>query len=74
MCRAGQNAFVDEFALVGLEAVPDKHDGRSQLPLQMVEEIHCELGVDVGSRVQAKVQSDPIACRRNASAAMAETF
>lgn len=63
---SGADAFVDELALVGLEAVPDKHDGRSQLPLQMLEEIHCELGVDVGSRVQAKVQSDPIACRRDA--------
>jgi hypothetical protein len=66
MCRAGQNAFVDEFALVGLEAVPDQHDGHFQLPLQMLKEIHCEFGVDVGGRVQAKVQSDPIACRRNA--------
>ena len=40
VCRTRQDALVDEFALVGLEAIPDEHDGRVQLTLQMLEEIH----------------------------------
>lgn len=60
MCRTRQDTFVDEFALVRLEAIPDQHDGCVQLMLKMLEEIHCTLGVDVGIRVEPKVQSNPI--------------
>jgi hypothetical protein len=66
MCRTGQDALVDELALVGLEAIPDEHDGGSQLPLQMLEKIHRALGIDVGVWMQPKVQSDPVACREDA--------
>lgn len=61
MRRAGQDALVEELALVGLEAVPDEHDGGAQLALQMLEEIHGALGVDVGIRMQPKVQSESVA-------------
>jgi hypothetical protein len=60
MCRTRQDTFVDEPALVRLEAVPYQHDGRVQLMLKMFEEIHCALGVDVGIRMEPKVQSKPI--------------
>ena len=66
VCRARQDAFVDELALVGLEAVPDEYDGRVQLALQMLEKVHGELSVDVGVSMQPKVQRDPIALRWNA--------
>jgi hypothetical protein len=66
MCRAGQDAFLDELALVGLEAIPDEHDGHAQLTLQVLEEVHRSLGIDVGVRAESKVQSDPVACRRDA--------
>ena len=48
VCRTRQHALLDEFALVSLEAIPDEHDGRVQLTLQMLKEIHGALGVDVG--------------------------
>jgi len=51
---------------VGLEAIPDKHDGRAQLALQMLEEVHRALGIDVGIGVQAKVQRQAVALGRNA--------
>src|ERR1700693_4277948 len=54
--RTKKDTFVDERALVGLEAIPDEHDGRAQLTLQMLQEIHGALGVDVGIGLQAKVQ------------------
>ena len=60
MCGTRQDAFVDEFTLVGLEAVPDQHDGRVQLMLKMLEEIHCALGVNVGIRMKSKVQRNPL--------------
>ena len=66
MCRTRQEAFGDEFALVGLEAVADEHDGGVQLTLQMLEKIHDPLSVDVGIRVQPKVQRDPIAVGQDA--------
>lgn len=66
MCGAGQNAFIDEFALMGLEAVPNKHDRHPQLLLQVLEEVHGTLAVDVGICMKSKVQSDPIAAGRNA--------
>src|SRR5579862_1419105 len=61
MCRAGKNALIDELALMGLEAIPDEHDRRAQLSLQMFEEVQGELGVDVGSRMEPKVQGNPVA-------------
>ena len=61
MRRAGQDALVEELALVGLEAVPDEHDGGAQLPLQMLEEVHAARGIDVGIRMQPKVQREPVA-------------
>jgi len=66
MCRTRQDTFVDELALVGLEAVPDQHNGRVQLMLQVFEEIQGALGIDVGIGVQPKVQRDPIAFRQDA--------
>lgn len=77
MGRAGKNALIDELALVSLEAVPDEHDRRAQLSLQMFEEIQGEFGVDVGSRMQPKVQGNPVArgcVGATHSAAIAETF
>ena len=74
MCRTGQDALVDELALVGLEAIPDEHDGRAQLPLQMLEEIHRALGVDVGVWMQRKYKASRSRVGRMHSAAMAETF
>jgi hypothetical protein len=65
--RARQDALVDEFALVGLEAIPDQHDGRAQLMLKVLEEIHGTLGVDVRVRMQPKVQRDPIPLGRDAN-------
>jgi hypothetical protein len=56
--RTRQNALVDDFSLVNLEAILDQHDGRAQLMLKVLEEIHCTLGV--GVRMQPKVQRDPI--------------
>ena len=53
MCRAGQDALVEECAF-GLETIPDEHDRRSQLPLQMFEETHGALGSDVGVSMQPK--------------------
>ena len=64
--RAGQNAFVDELALVGLEAIPDEHDGRAQLALQMLEEVHRIFGIDVGIGVQPKIQRQAVALGRDA--------
>jgi hypothetical protein len=58
--RTRQDALVDEVSLVGLEAIPDQHDGRVQLMLKVLEEIHGALGVDVGIGMQSKVQGDPI--------------
>lgn len=49
-----------------LKAVPDQHDGQVQLPLQMLEEVHRALSVNVGIGVQAKVQGDPVAGGRDA--------
>jgi hypothetical protein len=66
VCRTRQHALLDEFALVSLEAIPDEHDGRVQLTLQMFEEIHGALSVDVGIGMQAKVQRDPIAIWQDA--------
>ena len=61
VCGARQDAFVDHLALMGLEAIPDQDDGRVQLTLKMFEEVHGALSVDVGIRMQPKVQRDPIA-------------
>src|ERR1700734_1291947 len=66
MCRTGQDTFVDELAFVGLEAIPDEHDGRVQLTLKMLKEIHCALGVDVGIRMEPKVQRNSIPFGQNA--------
>jgi len=66
VCRARQDALVDELALVRLEAIPDEHDGRVQLTLQMLEEIHGALSIDVGIGMQPKVQRDPIAIWQDA--------
>lgn len=64
--RTGRQALIDRRALVNPSAVPDQHEGRLQLPLQMLEEPHGALGVDVGLRMQAEIQSDPVACGRDA--------
>lgn len=66
VCRTRQHAFVEEFALVGLEAIPNQHKGRVQLMLKMLEEVHGALGVDVGIRVQPKVQRETIPFRQDA--------
>ncbi len=66
VCRTRRDALVDERALVSLEAIPDEHDGRVQLTLQMLKEIHSALSVDVGIRMQPKVQRDPIAVWQDA--------
>ena len=66
MCRTRQDTFVDEFALVRLEAIPDQHDGCVQLMLKMLEEIQCALGIDVGIRMEPKVQRYPIPFGRDA--------
>jgi hypothetical protein len=66
VCRTRQYTFVEEFALVGLEAIPDQHDGRVQLMLKMLEEVHCALGVDVGIPMKPKVQRDTISFRQDA--------
>ena len=58
--RTRQDALVDQFFLVGLEAIPDQHNGRAQLMLKVLEEIHGTFGVDVGVRMQPKVQRDPL--------------
>ena len=65
ICRTRQDAFIDEFSLVSLEAVPDEHDRGAQLALQMFEEISCALGIDVGVRMQPKIQSEPVTGRRD---------
>jgi hypothetical protein len=66
MCGTRQDALVDELALVSLEAIPDQHDGRLQLMLQMLEELHGTLGVDVGIRMESKVQGNPISFGQDA--------
>ena len=66
MCRRGRNALADQFAQVCLEAIPDQHDGATQLTLQVFEEIEHAGTVDVGIRVQAEIERDPIAPRRHA--------
>lgn len=66
MCRTRQHTFVDEPALVRLEAIPDQHDGCVQLMLKVLEEIHCALGVDVGIRMEPKVQRYSIPFGRDA--------
>ena len=60
MRRAGKDALVEELAFVSLKAVPDEHDGRAQLPLQMLEEVHGALSIDVGIWMEPKVQREPI--------------
>jgi hypothetical protein len=62
MRRAGKDALVHELTLVGLEAVPDEHDRRAELALQMLEEVHGALGIDVGIGMKPEVQREPIAC------------
>jgi hypothetical protein len=64
--RARQDAFVHELSLVGLEAVPDEHDGRVQLTLKMLEEVHSTLGGDVAVGMQSKIQGEPVAAGCNA--------
>lgn len=64
--RVRWHAFIDERALVSREAVPDEHDGGAQLPLKMFEEVHGARGIDVGVRVQSKVQRESITCGRDA--------
>ena len=66
MCRTGQDAFVEQFAFVGLEAVPDEHDWRSQLHCRCYEESHGALGIDVGVRMQSEVQHETVTRGRNA--------
>ena len=66
MCRTRQEALFNELALVSLETIPDEHDGRVQLSLQMLQEIHGPLSVDVGIRMQPKVQRDAIALWQHA--------
>ena len=63
MRGAGRGAFLDELTEMSLEAVPDQHDRGAQLALQIFEEVHDLLGVDVGIGQQAEVQSDPVAAR-----------
>lgn len=58
--------LIHEFALVSLEAVPDKDDGRAQLALQLFEEPHGTGGIDIGVGVQAEVERHTIARGRNA--------
>lgn len=64
--RGGRHALGDQFAQVRLEAIPDQHDRGTQLALQVLEEIKHTGAVDVGIRVQAEIQRDPIALGRDA--------
>lgn len=64
--RMGWHAFINARTLVSGEAVPDEHDGGTQLPLKVFEEVHGALGIDVGVRVQSKVQREALACGRDA--------
>jgi hypothetical protein len=66
VCRTRQDALLDEFALVSLEAIPDEDDGRVQLTLQMLKEVHGALSVDIGIGMEPKVQRDPISVRQHA--------
>src|SRR5450759_3999185 len=66
MCRTRQDTFVDELALVSLEAIPDEPDRRAPLTLQMLADIHGALRVDVGIGLQAKVQRNSIASGQDA--------
>ena len=68
MRGVGRGALLDELTEMSLEAVPDQHDRGAQLALQVLEEIHDLLGVDVGSGQQAEVQSEPVAARSHTQA------
>ena len=59
VCRTRHHALLDELTLVSLQAIPEEHDGRVQLTVQMLEESHGALSVDVGIWMQQKVQRDP---------------
>ncbi len=64
--RAWRYTFVDEGALVSREAIPDQHDGGAQLMLKVLEEVPGAHGIDVGVRVQLKMQREAVACGRDA--------
>ena len=64
--RAGRYAPGGQFAQVCLEAIPDQHDGRAQLTLQVLQEFQYTSAVDVGIRMQAEVQRDAITLGRDA--------
>ncbi len=66
MSRTGRDALGDQFAQVRLEAIPDQYDRATQLALQVFEEVEHTGTVEVGIRVQAEIQRDPIASRRDA--------
>ena len=46
---------------MGLQAVPDHHERRTELAIQLGEERHDASRVDIGVAVQTKVQPNPIA-------------
>src|SRR6185437_5499704 len=66
MSRTGQYALLEQLALVSLEAVPDENNRCAQLVLQMLKEVHGDLGIDVGIRVQTEVQRESVAGGRDA--------
>ena len=66
MGGAGRDALSDQLTQVRLEAIPNQYDRGAQLALQVFEEVQHARAVDVGIRVQTKIQRDPIAPRRDA--------
>jgi len=61
MSGAGWHALGIQLAQVRLEAIPDQHDGRAQMTLQVLQEVEHTGAVDVGIRMQTEVQRDAIA-------------
>ena len=54
---------------MGLQAVPDHHERRTELAVQLGEKRHGAPRIDIGVAVQAEVQAHPVPLRRDAQRA-----
>lgn len=61
----GTEERLDDAGAVRLEPIPDQDPGRGQLPVELPKEAADTEGIDVGVRMESKVQLHPIARRRH---------
>jgi len=55
-----------EIRAMGIQPIPDQNHGRVDLDQELPEEVDDPLGVDVGIRMEAKVEADVVALGRHA--------